>query len=184
MFCSLRPAFRCQVENRGRGKGTAEVLLQKLKRICLDIPWCVFINELRWGHLFLTSHRIGSTSVCSVGAVALGVGQAHGLARYPGVGILAVLHLRRSQMTRTQGITTTFSAFCAQTMGVSLPIVWGHEASMVLTQTCRSSGCLWFKGNRPAGLCGHRGRRLKVAYTDGSGGQAYLIASRWNGSVH
>jgi len=87
-------------------------------------------------------------------------------------------------MTRTQGITTTFSAFCAQTMGVSLPIVWDHEASMALTQTCRNSGRLGFKGNRPAYLCGHQGRQLKVAYTDESGGQAYLIASWWNGSVH
>ena len=136
------------------------------------------------GHHFLTSHRIGLTSVCSGGAVALGVGQAHGLARYPGVEIPAVLHRRRSQMTRTQGITTTFSAFCAQTMGVSLPIVWDHEASMAPMQTCRSSGCLGFKGNRPADLCDHQGRQLKVAYTDGSGGQVYLIASWWNGSVH
>jgi hypothetical protein len=150
----------------------------------LHIPWCVFMNELRRGHHLLTSHRIGSTSVCSDGAVAPGVGRAHGLARYPGVEIPAALHRRRSQMTRTQGITTTFSAFCAQTMGVSLPIVWDHEASMALTQTCRSSGCLGFKGNRPADLCGHQGRQRKVAYTDGSGGQAYLIASCWNGSVH
>ncbi len=102
----------------------------------------------------MTSHRIGSTSVCSAGALALGVGPAHGLARYLGVEIPAVLPRRRSQMTRTQGIMTTFSAFCAQTMGVSLLIVWDHEASMALTQTCRSSGCLGFKGNRPADLCG------------------------------
>ena len=87
-------------------------------------------------------------------------------------------------MMKTQGITTTFSAFCARTMGVSLPIVWDHEASMALTQTCRSSGCLRFKGNRPTDLCGRQGHQLKVAYTDGSGGQAYLIASGWNGSVH
>jgi hypothetical protein len=84
-------------------------------------------------------------------------------------------------MTRTQGITTTFSAFCARAMGVSPPIVWDHEASMALTQTCRSSGCLWLKGNRPAD---RQCRQLKVAYTDVSGGQAYLIASRWDGSVH
>lgn len=140
----------------------------------------VRIHERTWMRApFFTSHRIGSTSVCSDGAVALGMGRAHGLARYPE--IPAVLHRQRSQMTRTQGITTTFSAFCVQTMGVSLPIVWDHEASMALTQTCRSSGCLGLKGNRPAEICR---RQLKVAYTDGSGGQAYLIASWWDGSVH
>jgi hypothetical protein len=128
---------------------------------------------------FLTSYRVGLTSVCSDGAVVPRVVQAHGLARFPGV----VLHRRRSQMTRTQGIMTTFSAFCAQTTGMLLPIVWDHEASTALTQTYRSSGCLGLKGNRPAGLRS-QSRRRRVAYIDGSGGQAYLIKSRWNGSVH
>ena len=129
--------------------------------------------------------RIGSTSVCSDGAEAPGVGQVHGLARCLGVEILAVLHRRRSQMTRTQGITTTFSAFCVQTTGMSLPIVWDHEASMAPMQTCRSSGRLGhkLKGNRPADLRSQN-RQQRVAYIDGSGGQVYLIESRWNGSVH
>lgn len=140
------------------------------------------MNDLMRCTIFIR-HRIGLTSVCSDGAVALGMGRAHGLAPYRGVEIPAVLHRRRSQMMRTQGITTTFSAFCTQMMGMPLPVVWGHEASMALTQTCRSSGCLGFKGNRPACICGRQGRQLKVC-TEGSGGRAYLIASRWNGSVH
>lgn len=139
-FCSLRPAFPCQVEGRGCGKGTAEQLLQKLKRIYLHIPWYVFIRKLGENHPFFTSHRIGSTSVCSDGAVVPDVGQVHGLAHYLGVEIAAVGHRRRSQMMRTQGIMTTFSAFYARTRGLSLLIVWDHEASTALTQTCRSSG--------------------------------------------
>ena len=127
--------------------------------------------------------RIGSTSVCSDGAAVPRVVQARGQARFPGVAIAAVLHRRKSQMTRTQGITTTSSAFCAQTMGMLHPIVWDLEANTALTQTCRSSGCLGFKGNRSAGLHSQC-RRRRVAYIDGSGGQAYPIKSRWNGSVH
>jgi hypothetical protein len=96
--------------------------------------------------------RIGSTSVCSDGAEAPGVGQVYGLARCLGVEIPVVLHRRRSQMKRTQEITTMFSAFCVQTTGMSLPIVWDHEASMALMQTCRSSGRLGLKNIRPADL--------------------------------
>ena len=134
------------------------------------------------GQYFLRHNRIGSTSVCSDGAVVPRVVQARGQARFPGVGIAAVLHHRRSQMTRTQGITTTFSASCAQTMGMLLPIARDLEANTALTQTCRSSGCLGFKGNRLAGLHSQC-RRRRVVYIDGSGGQAYLIKSWWNGSV-
>lgn len=86
-------------------------------------------------------------------------------------------------MTRTRGITTTFSVFCAQTMGISLPIVWDHEAGTALTQTCRSSGQEVFKGNRPASLRS-QDHRQRVVSSDDSGGQVYLIESRWNGSVH
>jgi hypothetical protein len=119
---------------------------------------------------FLTSHRIGSMSVYSDGAVAQSVGRVHGLVPYLGVEMPAVLHRQKSQMMRTQGITTTFSAYCAQMMGMSLPIMWDYEASMALTQTCRSSRWLGFKGSRPADLCGRQGRQPRVAYTDESGG--------------
>jgi hypothetical protein len=130
----------------------------------------------------LTYYRIGWTSVCSDGAVAPDVGQVHGQARCPEVEKAAVPLRQRSQMMRTQGIMTTFSAFFAWMMGKPLPIVWDHEASMALTPTCRSSGWLRFKGNRPPRLRS-QDRRQRVAFTEGRGGQVYLIESRWSGSV-
>jgi hypothetical protein len=86
------------------------------------------------------TRRIGSMSVCSDGVVALGAEQAHGPDHYLEVEISVVLLRQRFQMTRTRGITTTFSVFCAQMMGMSHLIVCDHEASMALTQTCRNCG--------------------------------------------
>ena len=72
-------------------------------------------------------------SVCSDGAVTLGAGQVRGQARYPGVEMSTKL-LR--QMTRTRGVMTTFSVFCARTMGKPIPIVQGHKVNRALTPTC------------------------------------------------
>lgn len=90
--------------------------------------------------VFYVVPRIGLTSVYSDGAVAPGVEQAHGPDHYLGVEISVVLVPQRSQMTRIRGITTTFSVFCGRMMGISHLIARDHEASMVLTQTCRNSG--------------------------------------------
>jgi hypothetical protein len=83
--------------------------------------------------------RVGSTNVCSDGAAVLGAEQVHGPARRPGVQISVALLRQMPQMTRTRGTTTTFLAFCGQTMDMSLLIARDHEATTALTQTYRSS---------------------------------------------
>ena len=136
----------------------------------------------RIGPSSLTSRRrTGWMSACSDGAVAPGAGQVRGQARYPGVEMSVELLRRRSRMTRTRGIMTTFSVFCARTTGKPIPIAQDHEVNTGLTPTCRSSGrpgqeLLGLRGHRPACL-------LSLDRLDGRGGQVYLIGSRWGGLV-
>ena len=120
-------------------------------------------------------------SVYSDGAVAPDAEQVRGQARCPGVEMSAELLRRRSRMTRTWGIMTTFSVFCARTMGGPIPIAQDYAVNTALTPTYRSSGrleqeLLGLRGNRPA--CLRSPDRL-----DGRGGQVYLIGSQWSGLV-
>lgn len=138
------------------------------------------MSRFSWALSSLTSsRRTGWMSVYSDGAVAPGVGQVRGQARYPRVEMSAELLRRRFRMTRTRGIMTTFSVFCIRTMGEPIPIAQDHEVNTALTPTCRSSG---WQGQELPGLRGNRPACLRSQdRLDGRGGQVYLIGSRWGG---